>query len=146
MRKIGAILCLIVLVGCTATFRNHGYVPSEDELAALELGKDTRDSGIEAVGAPGFGGVLDSSAFFYVQSRVRNEMFYAPTVIDRQVVALSFDSAGVLRNVERFGLEDGQVGPLARRVTDNSVQNNGLLRQLLRNWGNFNPAGALAQN
>lgn len=121
-------------------------MPSEDELASLELGKDTRDSVIEAVGAPGFGGVLDSDAFFYVQSRVRNEMFYAPTVIERQVVALSFDSAGVLRNVERFGLEDGQVVPLARRVTDNSVQNNGLLRQLLRNLGNFNPAGALAQN
>lgn len=146
MRKIGAILCLIVLMGCSATYRNHGYVPSEDELAALELGKDTRDSVIEAVGAPGFGGVLDSSAFYYVQTRVKNEMFYKPTSVDRQVVAISFDSAGRLRNVERFGLEDGQIVPLARRVTDNSVQNNGLVRQLLRNLGNFNPADALAQN
>jgi len=146
LRKIGAILCLIVLMGCSATYRNHGYVPSEDELAALELGKDTRDSVIEAVGAPGFGGVLDSSAFYYVQTRVKNEMFYKPTSVDRQVVAISFDSAGRLRNVERFGLEDGQIVPLARRVTDNSVQNNGLVRQLLRNLGNFNPADALAQN
>jgi outer membrane protein assembly factor BamE (lipoprotein component of BamABCDE complex) len=133
-------------MGCSATYRNHGYVPSEDELAALELGKDTRDSVMEAVGAPGFGGVLDSSAFYYVQTRVKNEMFYKPTSVDRQVVAISFDSAGRLRNVERFGLEDGQIVPLARRVTDNSVQNNGLVRQLLRNLGNFNPAGALAQN
>lgn len=133
-------------MGCSATYRNHGYVPSEDELAALELGIDTRDSVIEAVGAPGFGGVLDSSAFYYVQTRVKNEMFYKPTSVDRQVVAISFDSAGRLRNVERFGLEDGQIVPLARRVTDNSVQNNGLVRQLLRNLGNFNPAGALAQN
>ena len=133
-------------MGCSATYRNHGYVPSEDELAALELGKDTRDSVIEAVGAPGFGGVRDSSAFYYVQTRVKNEMFYKPTSVDRQVVAISFDSAGRLRNVERFGLEDGQIVPLARRVTDNSVQNNGLVRQLLRNLGNFNPAGALAQN
>ncbi|MGA0924500.1 MAG: outer membrane protein assembly factor BamE, partial [Lutimaribacter sp.] len=96
MRKIGAVLCLIVLMGCSATYRNHGYVPSEDELAALELGKDTRDSVIEAVGAPGFGGVLDSSAFYYVQTRVKNEMFYEPTSVDRQVVAISFDSAGRL--------------------------------------------------
>ena len=45
--------------------------------------------------------------------------------------------AGVVRNIERYGLEDGRVVPLARRVTETASANNTFLRQLLNNLGNF---------
>ncbi|KPQ14077.1 MAG: hypothetical protein HLUCCO18_16175, partial [Rhodobacteraceae bacterium HLUCCO18] len=41
-------------------------------------------------------------------------------------------------NVERFGLEDGNVVALSRRVTDSNVQGIGFLRQLLGNLGRIN--------
>jgi outer membrane protein assembly factor BamE (lipoprotein component of BamABCDE complex) len=63
-----------------------------------------------------------------------------PEVVSRELVAISFDQRGVVRNIERFGLEDGVVVTLERRVTESSIQNNGFLRQLLGNIGNFNPA------
>ncbi len=65
----------------------------------------------------------------------------APKEIDRQVVAISFSDTGVVENVERFGLERGQVVPLSRRVTDTGVVDNTFLRQLLGNIGRFNPTG-----
>lgn len=48
-----------------------------------------------------------------------------------------------MTNIERFGLEDGQVIQLSRRVTESSVQDIGFLRQILSNFGRINIAEAL---
>jgi outer membrane protein assembly factor BamE (lipoprotein component of BamABCDE complex) len=66
---------------------------------------------------------------------VRNYTYQAPEVIERDVVAISFDAGGVVTNIERFGLEDGQLVQLSRRVTDSSVRDLGFFRQLMRNLG-----------
>ena len=33
---------LVAAAGCTRMYRNHGYVPSDDELAAVVVGKTTQ--------------------------------------------------------------------------------------------------------
>jgi hypothetical protein len=43
-------------------------------------------------------------------------------------------------NIERFGLAEGEVVPLSRRVTDNQIRGQGLLSQLLRNVGQVTAA------
>ena len=63
-----------------------------------------------------------------------------PQVIDRKVVAISFNPDDTIRNIETFGLQDGAVVPLTRRVTDSSVLGNGLLRQIFGNFGNIDPS------
>jgi hypothetical protein len=63
-------------------------------------------------------------------------------VVDRELVAISFDSGGVVRNIERFGLQDGRVIALERRVTESGINSESFLRQLLGNVGTPN-AGQL---
>lgn len=134
-----ALIAVFLLTSCTSQFRNHGYAPTDDELAEIVVGIDTRDTVEDVVGTPSTAGVLNESGFYYVSSRMRHWAYRAPEVVDRQVVAVSFDSAGVVTNIERFTLEDGQVVPLSRRITDTAVANTGFLRQLLGNIGGFNP-------
>lgn len=132
----------ISLAACTATFRNHGYVPPEEDLAELVVGIDTRASVEDLVGPPTAGGVLEGGDYYYVRSRVKTFGVRKPQVIDRQVLAISFDPEGVVANIERFGLEDGRVVALSRRVTDSSVSDATFLRQLLGNIGRIGPEGA----
>lgn len=142
---IGAVL--LSMAACSTRYRNHGYVPSDEELAAITLGVDTRDTVAEAIGPPSASGVLTDSGFFYVRTRIKHYGPKRPEVVDRQVVAIGFDSRGIARNVEHYALEDGQVVPLSRRVTDNGIQSNGLIRQLIGNIGNFGPgSGAPSGN
>lgn len=135
---------VLTLSACSATYRNHGYVPSEEELASVKVGVDTRDSVIEAVGAPSSAGVLDNSGYYYVATRMRHYGARAPQIVSRELVAISFDQRGRVKNIERFGLEDGEVFALNRRVTSSSIQDSTFLRQLMGNLGNFNPGTALA--
>lgn len=128
---------LLLAAGCATQYRNHGYVPLEEDLANVIVGVDTRDSVAESVGTPSTGGLLDDSGYYYVYSRVRHFGMFEPKVVEREVLAITFDKRGVVANIERFGLEDGNVVPLSRRVTSSSVANKSFLRQLLGNLGRF---------
>ena len=144
VKHIAAGALILSLAACSSIYRNHGYAPTDDELSFLVVGVDTRASVEETVGRPSATGVLNESGWYYVSSRWRHFAYRAPEVIDRQVVAISFaGEEGTITNIERFTLEDGQIVPLSRRVTDSSVQGISFLRQLLGNIGNFNPASLL---
>lgn len=133
----------VALSGCVAQFQNHGYVPPEEALAEVIVGSDNRVSVAEKIGVPTSSGVLNDAGYYYVRTRKRTYGPLAPREIDRQVVAISFSSAGVVQNVERFGLEKGKVVTLQRRVTSSPVSNNGFIRQLLGNLGRFDPSTVL---
>lgn len=137
MRTCGLVLALVVLASCSAVYRNHGYVPREDELVQIVVGDDNRASVAEKIGRPSSSGVLSGAGWFYVGSRWKHAGWKAPQEIERQVLAISFDEEGTVTNVERFGLEDGQVVVLSRRVTDSNIKGVGFIRQLLGNIGNF---------
>lgn len=141
-RGMLAAVVALTLAACAPMERNHGYIPPETDLAQLVVGQDTRDSVVAAIGAPTASGVLEGGDFYYVQSRFRRIGPLAPQEIDRQVLAISFTEAGVLANIERFGLADGQVVALSRRVTDSNLRDTTFIRQLLGNIGNFD-AGTL---
>ena len=142
---VAAICLAAVLTACAPIFRNHGYVPSDEDLAQLVVGKDTRETTGPKVGRPSASGLLNDTGWFYVQSRWQHRGALAPQEIDRQVVALSFSEGGVLQNVERFGLERGQIVPLSRRVTESSVKGQSVLAQLFANVGRFS-AGQFLDN
>ena len=134
------LLCMIGVIGaCTPLYRNHGYVPPEEDLQSLVVGVDTRASVDDLIGAPSASGLLSGGDYYYVRSRVREYGALRPEVIERQVLAISFNEDDTIRNIERFSLADGNIVPLTRRVTDSSVVGNGFLRQLLGNIGNINP-------
>lgn len=134
-----ALLGLLAVTACSATYKNHGYVPPEQDLQQLVVGIDTRASVDDVVGPPSLAGMSDEGDYYYVRSRQRTFGMFRPEVIERQVLAISFNADDTIANIERFGLEDGRVVPLARRVTDTTVADSGFLRQLLSNLGNFNP-------
>jgi outer membrane protein assembly factor BamE (lipoprotein component of BamABCDE complex) len=130
-----AMVAVALITACTPQFRNHGYVPPDDELALIEVGVDTRETVAEKVGRPSTSGLLNDTGWYYVQSRWQTVGPREPREIDRQVVAITFTPEGQVTDVGRFGLQDGQVITLSRRVTESNVQGAGFIRQLLGNIG-----------
>lgn len=127
-------LCLVA-AACTAIYRNHGYVPADDELAQVQVGVDTRETLTEKIGRPSAEGLLNDSGWYYVQSRFKTLGPREPEEIDRQVLAVTFTDSGVVENIARYGLEDGRVIEISRRVTETNVKGIGFIRQLLSNFG-----------
>jgi outer membrane protein assembly factor BamE (lipoprotein component of BamABCDE complex) len=131
-------------VACATVVRNHGYVPDEVALAEVQVGVDTRETVAQKIGRPSAQGLLNDVGWFYVQSRFEHVGPRAPKEVDRQVLAVTFNDRGVVDNVGRYGLEDGRVVNLSRRVTETNVKGIGIIRQLLANFGRIQ-AGDLFQ-
>src|SRR3989338_3823040 len=84
---------------------------------------------------PSVAGLLNDVGWYYVQSRWKVSGPRQPKEEDRQVVAITFTEDGVVENIERFGLEKGNIVPISRRVTETSIKGMGILRQLFGNIG-----------
>ncbi|MGL4235138.1 outer membrane protein assembly factor BamE [Tabrizicola sp.] len=145
-RKGCLTLALVATIAaCSPVFRNHGYVPSEDELALIEVGTDTRDTVGEKIGRPSTSGLLNDVGWFYVQSRYKLVGPREPQEIDRQVLVINFTEAGVVENIGRFGLEDGRVVEISRRVTETNVKGLSFIQQILGSFGRLQAGDLLGE-
>ena len=136
---LALVLVMATLAACGGQYRNHGYMPLADDVDALIVGVDTRDSIIEVMGVPTTGGVLTEEAMYYVRSRVHHKGYVKPNEIQRDVLVLSFDKNQILRNVERFGIEKGKLIRLEHRVTEAPGGDRSVLQQIIGSIGGFNP-------
>ena len=137
VKSISASLIFTILAACTATYTDHGYVPTDVELGNVVVGADSRNSLGEAIGSPSSTGVLSNSAWYYISSRVRYFTYRKPETIGRTIVAISFDENDRVSNIERFSLEDGNVISFSRRATSSGVQGTKFFNQMIRSLGNF---------
>lgn len=132
-------LAFLGIAGCATLTDRHGYIPDAGLLADVEVGRDTKETVDRILGRPGIEGIVDDSGWYYVRSDYERFLWREPVEVDRQVLAVSFDEAGRVTNIERFGLEEGRVVALERRVTTSNTAGISFLRQLFSNLGNFNP-------
>lgn len=132
---VSALVLAAAVAACSPVIRNHGYVPAEDELALVEVGVDTRETVGQKIGRPSTSGLLNDEGWYYVQSRYRHFGPREPKEIERQVLAVTFNEAGVVENIARFGLEDGKVVEISRRVTETNIKGITLIQQLLGSFG-----------
>jgi len=145
--KAAVLLCILALSACGAkTLKDsHGYIPENTLLNEVRVGTDTKDTVARLLGRPGTRGVLDDRGWYYVKSDYERFLWRAPVEVDREVVAVSFTETGVVENVERFGLEDGRVVALSRRVTTANTRGVSFLRQLFSNFGSLDAGGFLEE-
>ena len=130
---VALLLSLIAAAGCAPTTQVHGYMPPPEDIARIRPGFDDTGSVEEILGRPSSNGVLRDSAWYYVQTRVESFTYNPPRVVDRTVLAVNFDQRGVVRDVRRYGLEDGRIIDLEDRTTETGGREMGVLEQLFGN-------------
>ena len=132
---VAGTLVVGLLSGCERVMEQHGYAPAQEELAAIQVGQDTRASVRRKIGRPSTTGVFLPDRWSYVATEVENYLFYEPRVASRRVVAVRFDQNDRVASVNEYGLEDGRVVDLATRTTPTLGRELTLLQQILGNLG-----------
>lgn len=128
---------LAVLTACARTPDVRGHVPDPVALAQVRPAMQSREQVEKLLGSPSSVAVFNGEVWYYIGARTETFAFYRPKVLERQVIAIVFDASGIVKEVHRYGLEDGQeITPVAR-VTPTHGKRLGLLEQLLGNLGRF---------
>ncbi|WP_421907631.1 outer membrane protein assembly factor BamE [Mameliella sp.] len=144
--KLKAVIAMLMIVGlsaCAAQYRTHGYLPSETDLQQIVPGVDTKASVEDLIGVPNATGVLNGSGFYYIESEVRHFAYQKPKVVERTIVAITFDEADVVTNITTYGLEDGRVVAINRRVTQTTDGDISFIRKLFGNIGGISASNLL---
>lgn len=123
------------LAGCSPVIRTHGYTPVPEALERIQAGIDTRGSVQAKIGRPAAAGAFDQSSWYYVSTVVEHYTYHDPKVIERKVVAVTFDQDDIVQGVNVYGLEDGRIVDLRTRTTPTYGRQLTILEQVFSNIG-----------
>ncbi|MBV7393044.1 outer membrane protein assembly factor BamE [Mameliella sediminis] len=143
IKALIAVIMMVALSACAAQYRTHGYLPSEEDLQQIVPGVDTKASVEDLIGVPNAAGVLNGSGYYYIETQVRHFAYQKPKVVERTIVAITFDENDVVTNITTYGLDDGRVVAINRRVTQTTDGDISFIRKLFGNVGGISASNLL---
>ena len=84
-------LSALLLVGCTAQVDVRGSAPSDEDLASVRRGLDTKKDIQERFGLPIATGAADPNVWYYVKQDLRPLPLSPPEIIGQRIVVINFD-------------------------------------------------------
>ncbi len=152
----GALLALLLLAGLplagcdvdTSGFLSHpvqarGNRVDADQLAQLVPGTSTRGDVAALLGSPTTRAAFDDNTWIYIFELTKPVIGATNAIHEQQTVSLAFDRGGVLRQIEKKGLDDSVAVDVVARTTPTPGNESSFLQQLLGNVGRFNPGGPM---
>lgn len=125
----------ILSAGCAKDIYARGNLPPPEAVAQLAVGEQTQQDVRTLLGTPATTAVFDDDTWYYISAHTTQYAFYPNHELDRTVYAITFDERGILKDVRKLNLEDGQNVSIASRETPTKGREYGILEQLLGNVG-----------
>ena len=141
-RKLFAALCLTALLGCSPMHNSHGFIPDDDTVGKVRPGVHDRDSVTSLLGFPTSTANFNGETWLYMKRESEQIAFFSEKILDRDVLAVRFDEAGVVIAVERYTLADGRTLIPVERTTPTRGRELSVLEQLFGNIGRFSNQGS----
>jgi outer membrane protein assembly factor BamE (lipoprotein component of BamABCDE complex) len=102
----GAILAVALAAGgCAAIRESRGFIEDPTLTSSVQPGVDNQQSVQATLGHPSFESQYGRPTWYYVSSVTGREPFGRPRIKVHQVIAIQFDNAGNVANVQRTGLD-----------------------------------------
>ncbi len=143
--RVGLVVSLfaVTTMACdTARIAIRGNLPNAERLAEVTPGDMSREEVAEVLGSPSSVTPFNSDLWLYISEKTSTIAFLAPEVLERNVVMVSFDQEGMVREVKKLDLSNAQDVAHVERVTPTSGNEVTIWDQLFSNLGRFNnPAG-----
>jgi outer membrane protein assembly factor BamE (lipoprotein component of BamABCDE complex) len=104
--RIGTVFGAALLAsGCVQIQGHRGYLADEILLQSVQPGVDDRQSVERTLGRPSFVGQFGEPVWYYVSSQTTQTPTMRPKITGQTVLAVHFDAADQVVNVERTGME-----------------------------------------
>jgi outer membrane protein assembly factor BamE (lipoprotein component of BamABCDE complex) len=139
-----AVTVTVGLPGCAKTVDQRGYLMDEELIQEIRPGVDNRASVLAALGTPTVPGTFDDENWYYVSRTHESWAFFRPDTVDNQVLQVSFDPSGNVKEITRAGMEAARdVNPVDAK-TPTRGKELGFFEQIFSNIGRFSGPGPAA--
>lgn len=138
------LMFLLAVSACSAIDAPHqlrGNHVDADQVKELVPGTSTRADATSLLGSPSAHGSFDDNTWIYISETTRTRVGRLPGIMAQDVTVLTFDQAGVLRDVKRLNQDDSRDVSVVSRATPSPGSEASFLQQLLGNVGKFSAGG-----
>lgn len=125
----------VALISCAGQIDQHGHLLTDVDLQQIQPGM-SQDQVRLTLGTPDTTGTVDGDVFYYISSKRKTLPAGKPKVIDRKIVAVYFDQNQSVKDIGRYGLEDGRIINFVDRETPTYGKKLTALEQLFGNIEN----------
>lgn len=134
---------LLSTAACAPITSYSGFQAIESDPKDVKVGADTKSTVRGKLGSPSATSTFDPNVWFYMNQVKQRVAFRKPTVISRNVTAITFNKENEqVESVNNYTLKDGKVIAFNGRETPTRGRELTILEQILGNVGR----GSVLQN
>ncbi len=134
------LLAVLVISACTTITQNNGAEIRQVKLD--EIGpSSTKPQIYELLGSPSTKSIYGDETWFYITSQIRRELIKSDKILKQNVIAITFDKANHVSNIEVYDINDRRDFANESDTTPTAGKPLTVMEQLLGNVGKFNKEG-----
>ena len=88
------------LAGCAPIVDTRGNMVDSERMATVKVGQSGREQVLQSLGSPSATALFDDEVWYYIGKRTETLAFFAPEVLEQQVVVVRFDRDGVVSAID----------------------------------------------
>ena len=138
---ICAIVATFSLMACEEQIHVRGNVPHSNDIAKIKKGFHKKSDIENLLGTPSAIATFQQETWYYIGGRVKTLSFFKPEFVDRKVIVVKFNSAGVVDVIETRDVPKNEDIKLVERETPTKGRELTVLQQLIGNVGRFSTPG-----
>lgn len=125
----------LLLTGCYSSVDVRGFNPSDVSALKIQVGKDTKDDVLKAIGTPTFVSSFDESIWYYVYKKTSTKSFFKPKTIEQKTWMIRFDQNGIV--IENKLIEGEMIINMHKDTTPIKGHETGAIKDVLGNFGRY---------
>lgn len=127
----------VAATACAPTVATRGNMADPERIAEIQAGASRREDVATVLGTPTSVATFDPNVWYYIGQKTEKTAFFKPDVVERRVVVVKFDDAGVVRELKTYDKDAGQDIEMVDRATPTHGREMSFLEQMLGNVGRF---------
>jgi outer membrane protein assembly factor BamE (lipoprotein component of BamABCDE complex) len=134
---LAGVIALPLLSACETIVDQRGFAATPGSVEKLEVNSQSREDVIRLIGSPSAVATFNPNTWYYISQKQETWAFLKPTMLEQNVLQLSFNESGRLTAIKKYDLADGKDIEMVSRITPTAGKELTVLEQILGNVGRF---------
>jgi outer membrane protein assembly factor BamE (lipoprotein component of BamABCDE complex) len=135
--SLAAAMLALMLGACNVPADPRGNLPTEAQLKEIQPGVTDKATVTRVLGSASSVAPFDGDTWYYISQKTKEVAFFKPDLIDQEVLAISFDKQGIVRDVRHRGWNDRVAVIPNPKATPAPGREFSVWEQLIGNFGRF---------
>lgn len=131
------IFAFIVLISCSNKIIQHGYTFEKSNMDKISVNKTSSNEILEIFGSPTLKSQYYGEVWYYISTKMSSKLFFPPKLIQRDILAISFNNQEVVSDFHFFTLDNNNNVQIDKNRTFSNGTNNSPITHFLKNMGKF---------